>query len=118
MFELIEFLPDFVAGHEVISGKIDQAGFFGIDGGQLASEAGVQFAGAGLVVLDGGFQALSHLRDECLGQSEGGVVVDDGLFYQMHWLVWQVAVPFLASPAQEVFVVAAVVSFDFGVDEA
>ncbi|WP_157930873.1 hypothetical protein [Mycobacteroides abscessus] len=41
LLELIEFLPDFVAWHEVISGKIDQAGLFGVDGGQLAGETGV-----------------------------------------------------------------------------
>ncbi|MDO3109839.1 hypothetical protein [Mycobacteroides abscessus] len=111
-------MPDFVAGHEVISGKIDQAGLFGVDGGQLAGEAGVQLTGTCLVVGHGGFQALSHFGDECLGQAEGGVVVDDGLFHQMHWLMWQIAVSLLATPAQEVFVVAAVVSFDFGVDQA
>ncbi|WP_157931812.1 hypothetical protein [Mycobacteroides abscessus] len=31
LFEFVEFLPDFVAGHEVISGKIDQAGFFSVN---------------------------------------------------------------------------------------
>ncbi|MDO3244268.1 hypothetical protein P5V67_04050 [Mycobacteroides abscessus subsp. abscessus] len=41
LFEFAQFLPDFVAGHEVIGGKIDQAGLFGVDGCQLAGEGGV-----------------------------------------------------------------------------
>nr|WP_235886953.1 hypothetical protein [Mycobacteroides chelonae] len=118
LFEFVQFLPDFVAGHKVISGKVDQARFFGIDGRELAVQAGVQFAGTCLVVGHGGFQALSHIGDECLRQPEGGVVVHDGVLNQMNWLVRQVAVPLLVSPAQEVLVVTAVVAFDFSEDQA
>nr|WP_157931813.1 hypothetical protein [Mycobacteroides abscessus] len=78
----------------------------------------MQLTGTCLVVGHGGFQALSHFRDECLRQAESGVVVDDGRFHQMHWLMRQIAISLLPSPAQEVFVVAAVLPFDFGVDEA
>nr|WP_232542148.1 hypothetical protein [Nocardia bovistercoris] len=98
---------DLIGGQRVVGKSVDQPGFLFGQSGQLAVEAGVEFASAGLLVVNGVIEMCSDNVDEVLGKLCGAVVLDDRVFDGGCRHMRKITQALLSDPALEVVVLAA-----------